>query len=74
MVEDTVHRTIPREVQYACRFWAVHVALSDNGDEELMERLDLFSSTMLLRWVVSMCLLHAISDAIAAARSIQNGW
>ncbi len=37
-----------------------------------MERLDLFSSTMLLRWVISMCILHAISDAIVAARSMQQ--
>src|SRR5258708_9785932 len=72
--KDTVLRTIPQEVQYACRFWAVHVAFSsmDNHDEELMERLDLFSSTMLLRWVISMCILHAISGAIVAARSMQQ--
>ncbi len=72
--KDTVLRTIPQEVQYACRFWAVHVAFSsiDNNDEELMERLDRFSSTMLLRWFISMCILHAIPDAIAAARSIHQ--
>src|SRR5260221_1410573 len=72
--KDTVLRTIPQEVQYACRFWAVHVAFSsiDNNDEELMKRLDRFSSTMLLRWVISMCILHAIPDAIAAARSIHQ--
>src|SRR5258707_170499 len=60
--KDTVLRTIPQEVQYACRFWAVHVAFSpmDNSDKQLMERLDQFSSTMLLRWVVSMSILHAI--------------
>src|SRR5260370_9682504 len=27
--KDTVLRTIPQEVQYACRFWAVHVAFSE---------------------------------------------
>ncbi len=72
--KDTVLRTIPQEVQYACRFWAVHVAFSemDNSEEGLMERLDRFSSTMLLRWVVSMCILHAIPDAISAARSMQQ--
>src|SRR5258705_13098183 len=71
---DTVSRTIPQEVQYACRFWAIHVAFSsmDNSGEGLMERLELFSSTMLLRWAVSMCILHGISDAIAAARSMQQ--
>ncbi len=72
--KDTVLRTIPQEVQYACRFWAVHVAFSsmDNNDEELMKRLDLFSSTMLLRWVVSMSILHVISDALDAACSMQQ--
>ncbi len=73
--KDTVlHRVIPQEVQYACRFWALHVAFSsmDDSDDELMERLDLFSSTMLLRWVVSMCILGTISDAIAAARAMQQ--
>src|SRR5258707_2273905 len=72
--KDTVLHMIPQEVQYACRFWALHVTFSsiDNNDEELIERLDRFSSTMLLRWVVSMCILHAISDAMAAARSMQQ--
>src|SRR5260221_6301404 len=72
--KDTVFHTIPQEVQYACRFWAVHVAFSsiDDSEEELMESLDIFSSTMLLRWVISMCILHAISDAMAAARSMQQ--
>ncbi len=72
--KDTILCTIPQEVQYACRFWAVHAACSstDNVDEKLMERLDLFSSTMLLRWVVSMCILDAIPDAITAARSMQQ--
>src|SRR5258708_6936475 len=48
--KDTVLHMIPQEVQYACRFWALHVTFSsiDNSDEELMERLDRFSSTMLL--------------------------
>ncbi len=71
---DTVLRTIPQEVQYACRFWAAHVAFSsmDKNDEELMKSLDLFSSTMLLRWVISMCILDAISDTIDAARSMQQ--
>ncbi len=74
MSKDSVLRTIPQEVQYACRFWAVHVAFSamDNNDEDLMKRLDLFPSTMLLRWVVSMCIIHAISDAIAATHSMQQ--
>jgi len=72
--KDTVLCMIPQEAQYACRFWALHVTFSsiDNSDEELMERLDRFSSTMLLRWVISMCILHAISDAIAAAHSMQQ--
>ncbi len=71
---DTILCTIPQEVQHACRFWAVHAARSstDNVDEKLMERLDLFSSTMLLRWVVSMCILDAIPIAITAARSMQR--
>ncbi len=43
-----------------------------NNDKELMERVDLFSSTMLLRWVVSMCILDALSDTIAATRSLQQ--
>src|SRR5258708_13535207 len=71
---DALLRTIPLEVQYACRFWAVHVTFSsiNNSDKEIMERVDLFSSTMLLRWVASMCILDAISDTIATTRSLQQ--
>ena len=71
---DTLLHMIPLEVQYACRFWAVHTASSsvDNSDENFMGKLDTFSSTMLLRWVTSMCILNAVSDAIAATRSVQQ--
>ena len=74
LYRNALLRTIPLEVQYACRFWAVHVTLlsMNNNDKELMERVDVFSSTMLLRWVVSMCILDALSDTIAATRSLQQ--
>ena len=72
--KDEVLRAIPLEVQYACRFWAVHVSYKSNGgrDSELTMRLENFSSTMLLRWVVTMCILGAIPDAIAATRTTQQ--
>ena len=72
--KEAVLAVIPLEVQYACRFWAVHATFQpmDPGDEELASRLDKFSSTMLLRWVVALCILDAISDAVAAARAVQK--
>ena len=73
--KEAVLRTIPLEVQYACRFWAVHVTfqpVSRTTGDELMTKLDIFSSKMLLRWVVAMCTLGAISDAITATRTMQQ--
>src|SRR5260221_6057844 len=65
---------MPLEVQYACRFWAVHVVFQsiDHHDEELAATLDTFSSTKLLRWVIAMSILGALSDAITATRTIQE--
>ena len=72
--KEAVLDVIPLEVQYACRFWAVHVAFqsTDHRDEELAATLDAFSSTKLLRWVVAMSILEALSDAITATRTIQE--
>jgi len=48
--KETMLDVIPLEVQYACQFWAVHVAFQsiDHCDKELMVTLDTFSSTKLL--------------------------
>src|SRR5258708_14104138 len=71
---DALLRTIPLEVQYACRFWAIHVTFSsmDNSEKELIDRVDLFSSTILLRGVVTMCILDALSETTSATRSMQE--
>ncbi len=71
---EALLRTIPLKVQYACQFWAIHITFSsmDNSDDKLMEWMDLFSSTMLLRWVVTMCILDALSETISATRSMQQ--
>ena len=72
--KEVVLCTIPLEVQYACRFWAVHVAYNSKGgsDSELGMRLEKFSSTVLLRWVVTMCILGATLDVVATARTMQK--
>ena len=72
--KETVLGMVPLEVQYACRFWAVHVAFRpmDHDDEELVSKLEKFSSTMLLRWVIAMCILGSLSDAVAATRTMQK--
>ena len=71
---NTLLRVIPLEVQYACQFWAVHIVFLpvDNSDKELMGKLAMFTSTMLLRWVASMCFLRALSKAIDTIRSVQK--
>ncbi len=72
--KEAVLDVMPLEVQYACRFWAVHVASRsiDHGEEELAATLDTFSSTKLLRWVVAMSILGTLSDAVTAMRAIQD--
>ena len=72
--KEVVLDTIPLDIQYACRFWAVHVTYKSKGrnENELRTRLEQFSSTMLLRWVVTMCILGGISDAVAASRTMQQ--
>ena len=72
--KEAVLNVMPLEVQYACRFWAVHVAFQsiDHDDEKLVAALDTFSSTKLLRWVIAMSILGALPDAITATRTIQE--
>src|SRR5258708_2792589 len=72
--KEAVLDVMPLELQYACRFRVVHVAFRsiDHRDDELAGRLDTFSSIKLLRWVIAMSILGALSDAITATRTIQE--
>ena len=72
--KEAVLSFIPPEVQYACRFWAAHITFQsvEHSNEELVTRLEAFSSTMLPQWVVAMSILGGISSAITAARTVQQ--
>ena len=72
--KEAVVRMIPLEVQYACRFWAIHVSFQpmEHCNTDLLMKLEAFSSTMLVRWVIGMSILGGVSDAITAARTVQQ--
>ena len=41
---------IPRELRYACIYWADHLKSADIEDTDLMEELELFDNEHLLHW------------------------
>ncbi|KAF9505348.1 hypothetical protein BS47DRAFT_1385977 [Hydnum rufescens UP504] len=67
--QSKVREALPPEVQYACRYWAVHLLRVELGETRMMEALEVFSKGSILCWFEAMSLLGSISKA---ANSIED--
>jgi hypothetical protein len=51
----------PHELQYACKFWAVHLIKAGKPGESLLTQLDTFCREHLLHWMELLSLMHSLS-------------
>jgi len=74
---ETIHKSIPSEVQYACLYWVYHLKLSLDlsqfRDEEYYNNiLSEFRSNLFLIWLEVLCLIGKLSDSVEIILELQN--
>ncbi|KAJ5746704.1 hypothetical protein N7520_011886 [Penicillium odoratum] len=67
----TIDRYILPEVQYACRYWAFHLAQCTYS-QDMMHTVLLFLEKHFLHWVEAMCLLGLASEVVGIINLLQN--
>jgi hypothetical protein len=65
------NRYLPSELQYSCRYWAQHLAQSEDPFSEL-ENAFPFLEKHFLHWVEAMSILGAVSDMVVIINTLQS--
>ena len=61
--ERKVIEALSPEVQYACRYWAIHLSHVELGEKRMVEALEGFSMRSILWWFEALSLIGSISTA-----------
>ncbi|TCD62446.1 hypothetical protein EIP91_006889 [Steccherinum ochraceum] len=75
-IQDSRIRDALPAVQYACKHWSQHLVATATPNSRLLEVLDCFASTCLLRWIEALVVfkeLKSAIDMISSARTWLNG-
>jgi hypothetical protein len=60
-LHERLGRCASRELRYACKFWAVHLAQAGKPESHLLTELDTFCREHLLNWFELLSLIGALS-------------
>ncbi|KAJ4138769.1 hypothetical protein NW768_002641 [Fusarium equiseti] len=75
---ETIQKSIPSEVQYACLYWVYHLKLSldlsgyGDDDEYYANILSEFRSNLFMTWLEVLCLIGKISDSVEIILELQD--
>ena len=62
--QETIEKSIPAALRYACRYWASHCIAADAGCDGLHAQLWGFLSKHLLHWIEAMSCLGNLNEAV----------
>jgi len=73
----TINRCLPKEVQYACRYWVDHlqqsnVELRDGESESLHNRVHAFLNQHCLHWLEALSLMESLSEGILMVKKLES--
>jgi hypothetical protein len=68
---QTIDECLPSELQYACRYWAFHLAQCIDLNNVMYKALS-FLEKHFLHWVEAMCLLGLASEVVGIVNLLQN--
>ncbi|KAF5852326.1 hypothetical protein GGP41_007754 [Bipolaris sorokiniana] len=68
--EETIHRNLPPELQYACRYWVDHLERSGRSIKD-GDTTHCFLKKHLLHWLEAMSLLHETSLCVRLLARLQ---
>ena len=68
--ERVIHSHLPPDVQYACRYWVVH--LQRGGIESNDQRVHQFLQKCLLHWLEALSLMGKLPDGLDAVNNLES--
>jgi energy-coupling factor transporter ATP-binding protein EcfA2 len=71
-LEARIRAHFPRDFQYACRFWAEHLADAPHNDQELLLEVRNFVFQHFLHWLEVMSLLNAIDYVVPMLELVER--
>ncbi|KAL5085724.1 hypothetical protein Trisim1_010070 [Trichoderma cf. simile WF8] len=71
VTDATIKRFLPREVQYACRFWIFHLKRSQSSVED-GDNWHSFLLSHLLHWLEALSLLGRTSESASLVRELKS--
>jgi hypothetical protein len=72
-LHNTLDRCAPHELQYACKFWAIHLAKAGKPGDSLLTQLDRFCREHLLHWIELLSIMRTLS-VMDECLSMVFGW
>lgn len=71
-LQERTKEKIPAELDYSCRYWAVHLANSNTVDKELFSQLRDFVYTHLLHWLEALSLIGKLDIAYRSLEHVRQ--
>ncbi|EMD35807.1 hypothetical protein CERSUDRAFT_96032 [Gelatoporia subvermispora B] len=71
-LQSCVHVNIAQHVQYACKYWAIHLSNAD-ASKEVLGTLHTFCEDKLLVWLEALSLMNSLDMAVQAF-TISRAW
>jgi hypothetical protein len=68
---QTLNHALPPQLQYACRFWAQHLAQSRDPNSAMHDTFS-FLQVHFLHWVEAMCILGLASEVVGIIDMLQS--
>jgi len=74
---DTINHCLPKEVQYACRYWADHlqqgtVDLCDSELELLHNQVHAFLDNHFLHWLEALSLIGKLAEGVLIVKKLES--
>ncbi|KAL7792882.1 hypothetical protein V8C43DRAFT_322220 [Trichoderma afarasin] len=71
ITDKAINESIPREVQYACRFWSFHLTRSQSNIKD-GDDWHSFLLLHLLHWLEALSLLGRISESVSLVKELKD--
>lgn len=72
-LEARIRKAFSPELQYACRYWAVHLMSARGGDTEIVNGLERFAAKGMLPWIEAMSWLGDARLCLTCLEAL-NAW
>ena len=69
---DQITKYLPKELQYACRYWVEHLRRSEARLNDIVQEVHQFLQRHLLHWLEALALMGKISDGAGMLSALES--